>query len=111
MRAATLILAAIAALGFVTFLPDTASAQGACSGAPGEMVVGMSGGGPGGYQTPLCSSPGGGAGGAPRRSDAEVMNDAIGTAYQADIVTMMMGLHRMQEQIEKRQNIWKEIDN
>lgn len=110
MRATALISSAVAVLGFVTFLPDTASAQGACTGAPGEMVVGMSGGGPGGYQTPLCSSPGGGVGGAHRRSDAEVMNDAIGTAYQADIVTMMMGLHRMQEQIEKRQNgSWEHI--
>lgn len=110
MRPVNLILAAVAALGFVTFLPDAARAQGACTGAPGEMVVGMSGGGPGGYQTPLCSSPGGGAGGALRRSDAEVMNDAIGTAYQADIVTMMMGLQRMQDEIQKRQKgFWEHI--
>lgn len=110
MRAFNLILFAVAALGFVALLPDTVSAQGACTGAPGEVVVGMSGGGPGGYQTPLCSAPGGGAGGAPRRSDAEVMNDSSGTAYQADIVTMMMGLQRMQEEIEKRQNgSWEHI--
>lgn len=109
MRATFLILAAVTTLGFVTFMPNAAKAQGACTGAPGEMVVGMAGGGPGGYQTPLCAS-GGGAGAAPRRSDAEVMNDAIGTAYQADIVTMMLGLQRMQDEIEKRQKgFWEHI--
>lgn len=92
------------ALGLLAFTPEEAKAQGQCTGAPGEMVVGMAGGGPGGYQTPLCSSSGGGGGAAPQKSEAERRNDQISTAFNADIITMRLGLSLMLEQIEKRRN-------
>lgn len=110
MRVIPLICSVATALGLAALMPDTASAQGACTGAPGEMVVGMAGGGPGGYQTPLCASGGGGAAGTPRRSDGEVMNDNISTAYNADLSIMMMGLFLMKNELDKRQNgFWEHM--
>lgn len=94
---------AVMALLLLVFSPDEVKAQGTCTGAPGEMVVGMAGGGPGGYQTPLCSSSSG-SGGAPRKSESELRNDQISTAYATDITMMTFGLTQMLQQIERRQN-------
>lgn len=106
MRAVSFIHSAVAAFAFLVLAPQDAQAQGACTGAPGEMVVGMAGGGPGGFQTPLCSSPGGGGSGAaaqPRKSETARRNEELTGAFHTDIAMMMMGLDTMLKNINKRQ--------
>lgn len=106
MRAISLFPSAVVVLSFVAFAFNDARAQGACTGAPGERIVGMAGGGPGGFQTPLCASSGGGGSGTatqPQKSETDLRNEELTSAFKTDITMMMMSMDAMLKNIKKRQ--------